>query len=184
MSHHEEDEKDTRERYALGPRGKRVTVQAALERAERAETRAGELETQREVMIAQSNRVITNLQARISELEKEVEQGADVCRAHACLGSHEAKLRIAELEAEAERRDADFVAVHGEHIRRESELRAAAVELATDVRILRAECDAFVVALRALRASYIADGGARDDEGVRLTDAVLAKHDEYERGRR
>ena len=43
----EDDERATRERYALGPRGKRVTVEAALERAERAEAEASTLRSER-----------------------------------------------------------------------------------------------------------------------------------------
>ena len=45
----EDDERATRERYALGPRGKRVTVEVALERAERAEAEASTLRSERAV---------------------------------------------------------------------------------------------------------------------------------------
>ena len=54
----EDDERATRERYALGPRGKRVTVEAALERAERAEAEASTLRSERAEAVAALRRLI------------------------------------------------------------------------------------------------------------------------------
>lgn len=64
----EDDEKATRERYALGPRGKRVTVEAALERAERAEAEASTLRSER----AERDEEVAALRVRVAVLERDV----------------------------------------------------------------------------------------------------------------
>lgn len=83
------------------------------------------------------------------------------------------RARVAELEASKKTLDA-VCAVLGREVGNRGDSEGA-VDVAE--RIIR-ERDEAVAALRALRASYLADGGARDDEGVRLANRALAKYPE------
>ena len=102
----EDEDKMTQERYALGPNGKRVTVEQALSRAERAETQMA-AEYARGVADERATPLTaTPLGDALARAEEGVRYWTDLAQAEA-RDAAALRARVAELEAAANTAGAD-----------------------------------------------------------------------------